>query len=175
LEKNQGFVEKKLLVAGSELPIIKSYEKHGILTIKDLAFPTNEQLKKGVAIIECIQEIPCDPCIAICPVDSISMKDINDIPKIDFNKCTGCKRCVSICPGLAIFVVKVKDNKALITLPYEFLPIPKEGDKVKALDREGKTKGKAKVIKVNRSKKTTVVTIEVDKKLAMEIRNIKMD
>lgn len=162
-------------VAGREVPIIKSYEKNGILSIKDLTLPTDEQLKKGVAIIECIQEIPCDPCVAICPFDSISMKDINDTPKIDYNKCTGCRRCVSVCPGLAIFVVKIIDNKALITLPYEFLPIPKEGDTVKTLDRGGKSRGKAKVIKVNKSKKTTVVTIEVDKKFAMEVRNIKMD
>ena len=162
-------------VVGREVPITKSYEKNGILSPKDLTLPTDEQLKKGVAIIECIQEIPCDPCVAICPVDSISMKDINDTPKIDFEKCTGCRRCVSICPGLAIFVVKVKDDKALITLPYEFLPIPKDGDKVIALDRAGKARGKAKVVKVNRTGKTTVVTIEVDKKLAMDVRNIKMD
>ena len=132
-------------------------------------------MKKGVAIIECIQEIPCDPCVAICPVESISMKDINDIPKIDYDKCTGCKRCVSICPGLAIFVVKLIDERAQITLPYEFLPIPKVGDIVKALDREGKSRGDAKVIRVNRSSKTTVITIEVDKDLAMEVRNIKVD
>jgi Fe-S-cluster-containing hydrogenase component 2 len=132
-------------------------------------------LKKGVAIIECIQEIPCDPCVAICPVKAISMKDINDTPKIDYDKCTGCKRCVGICPGLAIFVVKLKDDKAQVTLPYEFLPIPKVGETVKALDREGTPRDKAKVIKVNSRGNTTVITIEVKKDLAMEIRNIKLD
>ena len=154
---------------------INTYEKTGVLKLENLKIPTDKQLKKGVAIIECIQEIPCDPCVAICPVESISMKDINDIPKIDYDKCTGCKRCVSICPGLAIFVVKLTDEKAQITLPYEFLPIPKIGDIVKALDREGKSRGDAKVIRVNRSSKTTVITIEVDKDLAMEVRNIKVD
>lgn len=158
-----------------EASTIKEYEKTGVLSIKDITLPTKEQLKKGVVIIECVQEIPCDPCVAICPVKAISMKDINAIPRVDFDKCTGCRRCVGICPGLAIFVVKIEDDKALITLPYEFLPIPKVGDKVKALDREGKSRGAAKIKKVNRSKKTTVVTIEVDKNLAMEIRNIKMD
>ena len=76
------------------------------------------------------------------------MESINDLPKLDFNKCTGCKRCVGICPGLAIFVVKIKEDKALITLPYEFLPAPKVGDIVTALDREGKSRGDAKVVKV---------------------------
>ena len=154
---------------------IKKYEKSGVLSLKDLTLPTDKQLQKGVAIIECVQEIPCDPCVAICPVNAISMKDINDIPNIDYNKCTGCKRCVSICPGLAIFIVKLIDEKALITIPYEFLPIPKVGDNVEALDREGKSRGTAKIIKVNRSDKTTVVTIEIDKDLAMEVRNIKLE
>ena len=141
----------------------------------DLTLPNDEQLKKGVAIIECVQKIPCDPCVVICPVGAISMKDINDIPKIDFNKCTGCKRCVGICPGLAIFVIKIKDDKAFVTIPYEFLPVPKKGEIITALDREGKPKGKAKIVKVNTSKKTTVVTIEIDKDLAMDVRNIKTD
>ena len=158
-----------------EVSIIKEYEITGVLSPKDLTLPTDEQLKKGVVIIECVQEIPCDPCVAICPVNSISMKDINDTPEVDYDKCTGCKRCVGICPGLAIFVVKVEDDKALITLPYEFLPIPKIGDKVTALDREGKPRGSAKIIKVNESGKTTVVTIKVDKELAMEVRNIKLE
>jgi len=102
------------------------------------------------------------------------MKSINDLPIIDFNKCTGCRRCVGICPGLAIFVVKITDSKALITLPYEFLPVPNVGNIVTALDREGKSRGLAKVVKVNKNEKTTVITIEVDKVLAMEVRNIRM-
>ena len=154
---------------------IKEYEKTGVLSPIDLTLPTDEQLKKGVVIIECVQEIPCDPCVAICPVNSISMKDINDTPEVDYDKCTGCKRCVGICPGLAIFVVKVEDDKALITFPYEFLPIPTVGDKVTALDRAGKSRGSAEIIKVNESGKTTIVTIKVDKELAMEVRNIKLD
>jgi Fe-S-cluster-containing hydrogenase component 2 len=158
-----------------EVSTIKQYEKSGILSIEDLILPTDEQLRKGVAIIECVQEIPCDPCVVVCPVNAISMKDINDIPKIEYNKCTGCKRCVGICPGLAIFVIKIEDNKALVTLPYEFLPIPKKGDNVIALDREGKPRGDAKVVKVKRSNKTTVLTIEVKKDLAMIVRNIKSD
>jgi len=156
-----------------DLPI-KQFEETGVLTLKDLDLPLDYQLKKGVAVIECVQEIPCNPCVDICPVNAISMKDINALPKVDFDKCTGCRRCVGICPGLAIFVVKIKDNKALITLPYEFLPIPKFGDIATALDREGKARGKAKVVRLNESGKTTVITIETEKILAMEVRNIKV-
>jgi Fe-S-cluster-containing hydrogenase component 2 len=151
------------------------YERTGILSTKDLKLPSKKQLEKGVAILECVQEIPCDPCVDSCPVNAISMKDINTPPINDFDKCIGCTKCVGICPGLAIFVVKIKDGKALITLPYEFLPVPKVGDNVKALDRTGNIKGKALVKKVLKIGKTMVITIEVDEKLAMDIRNIRVD
>jgi hypothetical protein len=39
-------------------------------------------------------------------------------------------------------------QKALLMIPYEFLPLPKVNSKVKALDREGKVVGGAKVLKV---------------------------
>jgi Fe-S-cluster-containing hydrogenase component 2 len=103
------------------------------------------------------------------------MKNINALPKIDFQKCTGCTKCVGVCPGLAIFVVKVKGDQALITLPYEFLPIPKIGDVVDAVDREGSIRGKAKVIRVSSRGETTVITIQVEKSLAMQIRMIKVN
>ena len=152
-----------------------SYEKTGVLSIKDLKQPSKKHLEKGVAILECIQEIPCNPCVDGCPVNAISMKDINAPPVIDFDKCTGCGRCVGICPGLAIFVVKVKAGKALITLPYEFLPVPMAGDTVMALDREGNTREKAVVKRVLKKGKTMVVTIEVNENLVMVVRNIRVD
>ncbi len=94
------------------------------------------------------------------------MKDINDLPVVDYDKCIGCGKCVGICPGLAIFVVKCKDDKALITLPYEFLPEPVVGKKVQALDRAGKIVGDGIVKKVVKKDKTFVVTIEVKKDLS---------
>lgn len=150
------------------------YERTGVLSIKDLQMPTKKQLEKGVAILECVQEIPCDPCVDSCPVHAISMKDINAPPVNDFERCIGCTKCVGVCPGLAIFVVKVKDDKAWITLPFEFVPAPKTGDIVDALDREGQMRGKATVTKVNKQGKTMVVTIETESRLAMDIRNIRV-
>ena len=151
------------------------YEKTGVLSTKDLKLPSEKQLEKGVAILECVQEIPCNPCVDSCPVNAISRKDINAPPVIDFDKCIGCRKCVGLCPGLAIFVVKVKDGKGLITLPYEFLPVPKAGDKVKALDREGKIREEGIVRKVVKKDKTMVITVEVSRDLAMDIRNIRVD
>jgi Fe-S-cluster-containing hydrogenase component 2 len=150
------------------------YEKTGVLAKEDLHLPTKKQLEKGVAILECVQEIPCDPCVASCPVHAISMKDINAPPINDFEKCIGCTKCVGICPGLAIFVVKIKGNTAWITLPYEFLPVPQVGEMVQALDRTGTLREKALVKKVVKQGKTMVVTIELDSRFAMDIRNIRV-
>jgi Fe-S-cluster-containing hydrogenase component 2 len=153
---------------------MQDYEKTGILTLKDLKLPSKKQLEKGVAILECIQEIPCNPCVESCPVKAISMRDINAPPINNYKKCIGCTKCVGVCPGLAIFVVKIKDSKAFVTLQYEFLPIPKVGYKVQALNRKGAKVGIGIVRKVVRQGKTMVVTIEIEKDLAMNVRNIRV-
>lgn len=153
---------------------MREYERTGILTVEDLQKPSKQHLRKGVAILECVQEIPCNPCVDSCPVHAISMKDVNAPPVNDFDRCIGCTKCVGVCPGLAIFVVKVKDDKAWVTLPYEFVPAPNVGDVVKALDRTGSIQGDAVVTKVVKQGKTLVVTIQIDSRLAMDIRNIKV-
>jgi len=150
------------------------YEETGVLSLDDLrSIPSEKQLEKGVAIAECIQDIPCNPCVDACPVDAISMKDINSPPIIDYDRCTACGNCVAVCPGLAIFIVKTSVDKALITIPYEFLPIPKKNEIVDALDREGKTVGEGKVTRVIKRGTTWMITVEVDRSLAMIVRNIR--
>jgi len=152
-----------------------SYEKNGVLSKKEIKLPSKEQLERGVAIIECVQEIPCNPCIDSCPVNAISMKDINALPVTDYNKCIGCGKCVGVCPGLAIFLIKIKGGRALITLQYEFLPVPEVGGKVKALDRDGDVVGNAIVKRVIKKGKTMVITVEASEDLAMDIRNIRVN
>mgnify|MGYP000719330587 CR=1 FL=1 len=152
---------------------MKDYERTGILTLHDIQMPLEKHLRKGVAIIECVQEIPCNPCVDICPLKAISMENINALPKIDYEKCIGCGKCVEVCPGLAIFLVKIIDDKALVNIPYEFLPLPKEGSAVKALNREGKEICDAVVKKV-KERGTPVVIIELPAEYAMEARNIRI-
>ena len=152
---------------------MKRWEREGVVELDDLDMPSEEHLRKGVAITECLEEIPCNPCVESCPVSAISMANINDVPKIDYEKCIGCGNCVDACPGLAMFLVKVTGENALITLPYEFLPIPEKGERVKALNREGKEICDAVVKRIRRGK-TLLITIEVSAKYAMEARNIKV-
>ncbi len=158
-------------------------EKTGIPTAEQIeeVTPSKERLAKGpVAIIECFQNIPCNPCYTTCPSKAIKeLSDINERPEVDFNRCNGCGACISKCPGLAIFVVDetYSEDKALIKLPYEFLPLPQQGDTVKALDRSGEIVGEAEVLKVVNTRaqdRTPVIWIAVDRELSMKVRNIGM-
>ncbi len=157
-------------------------ERTGIPTDDDLeeVSPDKERLAKGaVVIIECFQKIPCDPCAISCKLGAIKpFKDINDLPIVDFDKCTGCGICISSCPGLAIFVIDMNysDEKSLIKLPHEMLPLPEKGEDVYALDRAGSILGKVKVVRVLKIKnKTNIISLEVPKSMAMKVRSIKVE
>lgn len=155
------------------------YEKSGVLDLGDIPMPPSERTEQGpVAILECIQHIPCDPCVKACPRGAITIKgNITDLPTLDDNKCNGCGLCVSICPGLAIFVVdRSGEEEDFVTLPYEFLPLPEVGDVADALDREGKRVGAARVVRVlsgAKQDRTAVITVRVPKGLGMIVRNIR--
>ena len=109
------------------------------------ATPPESRRKQGAfVVIECFQEIPCDPCYHSCRFGAIKpFGSLNDIPQVDWDKCTGCGVCVAACPGLAIFVVDetLSDTQCLIAMPYEFLPLPQKGDPVYLLDRSGNKLG----------------------------------
>jgi len=146
---------------------------------KHKVYPEQERLRRGpVAIIECIQEIPCDPCVYSCPQNAISLETLSALPKLDSEKCIGCALCVPSCPGLAIFIVDLTYSKeeALVHLPHEFLPVPKVGEAVDAVDREGRLRAQGKVVKVRadpKTDRTTVLAIVVPKHLALEVRGIR--
>jgi len=157
-------------------------ERTGIPTDNDLekVIPDKKRLAKGpVVIIECFQKIPCDPCAISCKLGAIKpFKDINDLPQVDFDKCTGCGVCISSCPGLAIFVIDMNysDDKSLIKIPHEMLPLPGKGEDVYVLDRAGNILGKVKVIKVSKIKnKTNIISLEVPKSMTMKVRSIKVE
>ena len=114
---------------------------------KKIALPSKEKLEKGaVVIVECTEDIPCDPCVVSCKKGAITIESLSAAPEVDYEKCTGCGLCVAACPGLAIFVVdNSREDKALVYIPYEMLPVPQKGDKGDALDRSGKRIGTAEV------------------------------
>ncbi len=156
-----------------------SYLERGYLNEDELPpFPSEERLrKKSVAYIECPQPIPCSPCYEACPVGAIKMENINDPPVVDYEKCTGCMKCIRICPGLAIFMLRLRDGKGEVTMQYEFLPLPERGERVQLLDRKGEPVGEGIVnwiLPPERNDGTALVRVEVDPKLIFEVRAIRV-
>jgi Fe-S-cluster-containing hydrogenase component 2 len=137
-----------------------------------------EKTKGAVVMIECAQNIPCNPCETVCPHGAITVgKPITNLPTVYPEKCIGCGICVAICPGLAIFLVNLHagDGLGSVTFAYEYLPVPAKGDMVKAVDREGNVVCDAtveKVVSVKNYDMTKVVTITVPAEYANVVRGI---
>jgi len=143
-------------------------------------WPAEERFGKGpVAILECVQEIPCNPCEDACPFGAIHVgSPITNIPTLAEDKCTGCGVCVAQCPGLAVFIVDktYSQTEATVSFPFEYLPLPEKGDTVQAVNRASEFVCEAKVVKVAESKKqdhTPVVTIAIPKAFADTVRGIR--
>lgn len=141
----------------------------------------HEQKTKNIrAIIECYEEIPCDPCEIACKSGAIIIgKSITNIPVLDEEKCTGCGLCIANCPGLAIFVVceNYTDTLGTVSLPFEILPLPKKGQKIRALNRNGQYVCKGEVVKAIEKEsfdRTAVVTIAIPRDKVDEVRGIEI-
>ena len=159
--------------------------KTGFLTTPEIeagpGAPSAERRRKGaVVVIECLEDIPCNPCESSCNVDAIKVgEDITNLPHLDGDKCVACQTCVYICPGQAIFMVdeSLPEGKATVMMPYEYRPLPGKGDVVSALDRAGQILGDAKVVRVrqtSRMDQTATVTIEVPREWSMQARAIRL-
>ena len=142
--------------------------------------PAGARRQNGpVASIECLEDIPCNPCETSCNFDAIIVgEDITNIPHLDGDKCVACQTCVYICPGQAIFMVdeSLANGMATVMMAYEYRPLPEKGDVVAALDRAGQKLGDAKVVavrKTQRMDRTATVTIEVPREWSMKARAIR--
>lgn len=134
--------------------------------------------KVGVhPVMECTQNIPCNPCQDACPKGCISIgENITYLPiVVDNSECVGCGMCVASCSGQAIFLVDedAGDGTATVTIPYEFMPLPKEGSKGYGLSRSGEKLCEATVVSVKDMASfdhTNLVTMKVPKEFAMMVR-----
>ena len=141
--------------------------------------PAADKIKPGgTAFIECLQTIACNPCEANCPTGAISIgAQISNRPVLDTNKCVGCGTCVSKCPGLAITVIACNraSSTTVLSLPYEYFPLPKAGDTVAAVDREGRFVCNARVLQVkpmSAHQSTSVVKIEFPEEFTFKVKSI---
>ena len=155
----------------------------GVLSERELSacpgVPSPQRLKKGpVVVIECNEEIPCNPCETHCDKGAITIgTPITNLPVFDADKCSGCGLCLAPCPGQAIFWIDTTVAEGeLISFPYEFLPLPVKGEKVQALDRCGRSLAEGIVVRVDTTKRndrTPIVTLRVSEGLAMKVRSLR--
>lgn len=144
------------------------YQKAAILKSKPGKTYPREQVtltEKFRPVIRCAQEIPCNPCTAVCPVHAIQLKpaqnNILDIPEY-LGGCTGCMLCVLICPGLAITLArKIDEQFAEVVLPFEFIPDFAVGDFVPLTDWDGNFLEKGEVLRIRYNKKYLTYLIQV--------------
>ncbi len=133
-------------------------------------------------VIRCVQEIPCDPCIYVCPKDMIEMQGdpIFGLPEVVKDECTGCTICVAACPGLAITLVDLRREgpHASVVVPFELLEDRVvKGGQVEAVDIDGNFVCKALVEKVAGRKaydRTLLVTLKVPKEDATRVAGFRL-
>ncbi len=177
--KNKGRTD--LVETDEGFKLSKSLLAKGYIDLEELAdFPgiTGISGKKGIRpVIECTQNIPCNPCQDACSKGCIKVgENITGLPGINAEvSCTGCGMCVAACPGQAIFLVNedYKDGYASVTLPYEFSPLPTVGQKGIALDRSGAEVCTAEVVDVRSAKSmdmTVLLTIMVPAAMSLKAR-----
>ncbi len=106
--------------------------------------------KKLVAVIDCPQQIPCNPCETACPFGAITVgEDISGQPVLNAEKCRGCGLCVAACPGIAIRLLGPAPQQgfATVVVPHEYLPLPRQGERVELAGKNGEALGTGEVAK----------------------------
>ena len=162
----------------------RGFKRTGTAMLEELrtfpGIPSRERTEQGpVALIECIEEFPCNPCEEACRHRAIWVgHPITNLPRLKEEDCVGCGECLPKCPGLAIFLMDVTYSKeeASVSFPYEFLPLPRLGDEVEATDRAGAAVTRGRVIEVDQAPgndRTPIVTLAVPKKFAWQVRGIR--
>jgi len=137
-------------------------------------------------VLHCSQEIPCNPCTSVCSQGAIFIEesDIRHVPDYIASKlgvtCIACEKCVTICPGLAITLVDLRQSGdfAQVTIPYEFekgsLNV---GDFVTVLDTAGHVLGKVEVLRTRLGKatdRTMLVKVRAPRAIATKIAGIQV-
>lgn len=128
-------------------------------------------------VFHCAQEIPCNPCVSVCPkgVIAIPGDSLLGKPRVEKDQCVGCNKCVFICPGLAITLADYREdtNNPVVSLAYELYNYEvKKGDTVLLTDYEGNPLQEAEIIEVvlnKSSQKTQIVKVRVPKGIAKKV------
>lgn len=167
-----------LTVTDEGILLSQSLLRKGYLEDDDVErFPGVKRISGIHPVIECTQNIPCNPCQDACKFGCIKVgEQITRLPEVDeTSKCSGCGMCVASCSGQAIFLVNedVGDGFATVTMPYELLPYPQAGERGTALGRDGSVVCEAEVVSCKMNPvfdRTALLTIRVPSNMCMKAR-----
>lgn len=174
--ENRGRTE--LTVTDEGIALSQNILKKGYLLEEEAKRFTGSSQNAGVyPVIECTQNIPCNPCQDACKFGCIQVgKTITSLPVVDSKAdCKNCGMCVASCSGQAIFLIDetAEGEYVNITIPYEFSPLPEKGAMGKALDRSGKEICDAKVVAckvIPAYDHTALLTMQVPEEYKMKVR-----
>lgn len=133
-------------------------------------------------VLHCAQRIPCNPCTSVCDsgVISIPGDGLLEPPVITGEKCTGCGKCLFICPGLAITLVDYRKDpeRPIVTIPYEVGNSGlTKGATVELTDCSGGVLGRTEVLQIKKGKnqrKTLGVRVQVPAHMAASIAGLRV-
>ena len=170
-----------------DMPIPQDwYQKENILKTPPgpIATPDYESFPQEniTPVFHCTQEIPCNPCVSVCPKEVISIPGDSLLgkPQIANNDCIGCNKCVFICPGLAISLADYRDdpNNPVVSLAYEVYNYEvKRGDTALLADYEGNPLQEAEIIEVvlnKTSRKTQIVKVRIPRGIAKKVAGFRV-
>ncbi|MCK5132801.1 MAG: FAD-dependent oxidoreductase [Candidatus Sabulitectum sp.] len=143
---------------------------------------TDSTIKTGVfPVIHCFQEIPCNPCMTVCPKELITTDGhpIQGLPKYS-DSCIGCRKCVAVCPGLAITLVDYRKNSEFptVTIPWELGDwVLKKDQTVVVTEWEGKLIGSGTVLRLRNAPgypSTMFLDIMVSENIANRVAGVRV-
>ena len=191
-----GMRGKKITETEEGVAISENLLSHGYVSDEEIERFPGVTHKSGIhPVIECTQNIPCNPCQDACKMHCIKIGEHITQNGIDMQDSfswhenlpytyphwvydVGIYHIYNLgetCSGQAIFLLNEDcgDGTAEITMPYEFLPLPKIGDIGTALSRKGEPVCNAEIVSVKSIKaydKTNLLTMKVPKEFAMKAR-----
>lgn len=143
------------------LAVSKEYidsQQHPVRVIENPSLPSHERMKEtGFVQIDCLYGFACNPCSFACKYGAITKSSTSSVPRIDFDKCVGCMRCVYQCPGLAIFGYQFDKNWLFLPIEYK----ADEGAEVYLVNNSGEIVGEGVVEKIlKKENKTNVARVK---------------
>jgi len=120
--------------------------------------PSPQRRKKPFVIVDCTFGFACNPCAFACPFGAITKTATNTVPQIDYERCTGCMKCIPMCPGLAI--IGMNPAKQRYFIPSEFLV--EIGETVSLVDNSGEVLGTGHVEDVGITDRVRVARVRAD-------------